>query len=81
MTSYPTKSIDITHRIETLERWIDRVRGGDTPAHLIWPAFVVDENGQMVRFAERVRMLSDLGIEADISREPDVLDFADELSR
>jgi hypothetical protein len=70
---------EISHRVETLEKWISRIRSGDTPAHLIWPAFVVDEEGDPVCFEDRVLLLESLGIDADVSREPDVWDFAEDF--
>ena len=66
---------EITHRVETLEKWISRVRSGDSPAHLIWPAFVVDRAGKLVTYKERVKLLEELGLKVDVSREPDVWDF------
>lgn len=74
-----SRAIEVTHRIETIEHWLSRVKAGDTPAHLIWPAFVVGQNGELVTFDERVELLRELGIEVDISQEPDVYDFAEGL--
>jgi len=67
---------EITHRVETLEKWISRIRSGDCPTHLIWPAFVVDRTGKLVTYKERVKLLEELGVKVDVSREPDVWDFA-----
>lgn len=70
---------EIHHRVETLEHFIKRIRNGDTPTRLTWPAFVVDEAGKPVSREERERILREHGIEATLEREPDVWEFAKEL--
>lgn len=70
---------EVHHRIETIEHFIERIRKGDTPARLTWPAFVVDEAGKPVTREERERILREHGIEATLEHEPDVWEFASKL--
>lgn len=68
---------EIVHRIETLSHFIERVRRGETPSRLVWPAFVVDDSGRFVTREERERILRAHGIELSLALEPDVYEWAD----
>lgn len=72
---------EIQHRIETLSHFIERIRRGETPSRLVWPAFVVDEEGKMVSQEERERILREHGIHVELDREPDVYSFEAMLSK